>query len=120
MRPVTNVVIKLLPLTLAVFIGFLVIGMQLPVLPLHLHDTLGMDTLVVGLVVGSQFAAPAVALVGRQLRRHARRQARRGGGLGGRRRLGPALSASLAFLDAPTTSVWILVPAASCWPWAKA
>lgn len=52
-----SVVLRLLPLTLTVFIGFLTIGLQLPVLPLHLHDTLGMGTLVIGLVVGAQFAA---------------------------------------------------------------
>ncbi|MCW1245432.1 arabinose transporter [Pseudomonas sp. SAICEU22] len=52
-----NPVLRLLPLTLTVFIGFLTIGLQLPVLPLHLHDTLGMGTLVIGLVVGAQFAA---------------------------------------------------------------
>ena len=52
-----DVFLKLLPITLAVFVGFLTIGIQLPVLPLHLHDTLGMGPLVVGLVVGSQFAA---------------------------------------------------------------
>jgi len=49
--------LKILPITLAVFTGFLTIGMQLSVLPLHLHQTLGMETLVVGLVVGSQFVA---------------------------------------------------------------
>ena len=53
---VSPVVLKLLPITLAVFVGFLIIGMQLPVLPLHLHNTLGMDTLVVGVVIGAQFA----------------------------------------------------------------
>lgn len=52
-----NVFLKLLPITLAVFVGFLTIGLPLPVLPLHVHDTLGMSALVVGLVVGSQFAA---------------------------------------------------------------
>lgn len=52
-----NPVLRLLPLTLTVFIAFLTIGLQLPVLPLHLHDTLGMGTLVIGLVVGAQFAA---------------------------------------------------------------
>lgn len=51
------VVLRLLPLTLAVFIAFLVIGMQLPVLPLHLHHSLGMSTSVIGLVVGAQFIA---------------------------------------------------------------
>lgn len=49
--------IKLLPLTLTVFVGFLTIGIQLPVLPLHVHATLRMDELIVGLVIGSQFAA---------------------------------------------------------------
>jgi MFS family permease len=41
----------------AVFIAFLVIGMALPVLPLHVHEGLGLGTFVVGLVAGSQFAA---------------------------------------------------------------
>jgi len=60
--PDANVFLTLLPITLAVFIGFLTIGMQMPVLPLHLHDTLGMGTLVIGLVIGLQFI---VALVSR-------------------------------------------------------
>lgn len=53
----TPVFLKLLPITLAVFIGFLIIGLPLPVLPLHLHDSLSMSTLVVGIVIGSQFVA---------------------------------------------------------------
>lgn len=48
---------QLLPIALAVFVGFLTIGLPLPVLPLHLHDTLGMGTLAVGVVIGAQFAA---------------------------------------------------------------
>lgn len=55
--PAASVFMTLLPITLAVFIGFLTIGMQLPVLPLHLHETLDMGTLVVGSVIGSQFVA---------------------------------------------------------------
>lgn len=55
--PAVNVLMRLFPITLAVFVGFFIIGMQLPVLPLHLHDSLGMGTLVVGLVIGAQFAA---------------------------------------------------------------
>jgi MFS family permease len=46
-----------------VFIGFLIIGMALPVLPLHVHQSLGMSTFVVGLVAGSQFAASLVSRV---------------------------------------------------------
>nr|WP_241495476.1 hypothetical protein [Pseudomonas sp. FH1] len=52
-----TVLMSMLPITLAVFVGFLIIGMQLPVLPLHLNQTLGMGTLVVGVVIGAQFAA---------------------------------------------------------------
>jgi len=52
-----NVFLTLLPGVLAIFIGFLIMGMQLPVLPLHLHDTLGASTLMVGVVIGSQFVA---------------------------------------------------------------
>src|SRR5438270_4661264 len=47
----------LLPIMNVVFIGFLIIGMALPVLPLHVHQGLGLGTFVVGLVSGSQFAA---------------------------------------------------------------
>lgn len=52
-----RVFLALAPLTLAVFIAFLTIGLQLPVLPLHLKDALGMNATVVGIVVGAQFAA---------------------------------------------------------------
>ncbi|CAB5719878.1 putative transporter [Delftia tsuruhatensis] len=55
--PPVNALARLLPLTLAVFVGFLCIGMPMPVLPLHLSQTLGLGTLGVGLVMGSQFAA---------------------------------------------------------------
>lgn len=55
--PAVNVFLKLLPITLAVFIGFLTIGLPLPVLPLHLHGALGMGTLAVGGVISAQFAA---------------------------------------------------------------
>jgi MFS family permease len=40
-----------------VFIAYLVIGLAMPVLPLHVHLDLGLSTFVVGLVSGSQFAA---------------------------------------------------------------
>lgn len=55
--PGIAVFLKLAPITLAVFIAFLTIGLQLPVLPLHLKDALGMNATVVGVVVGAQFAA---------------------------------------------------------------
>lgn len=52
-----SVVITLLPIMAVVWVAFLMIGMALPVLPLHVHQELGLSTFVVGLVAGSQFAA---------------------------------------------------------------
>jgi MFS family permease len=51
----------LLPIMGSVFVAFLVIGVAMPVLPLHVHDGLGFDTVVVGLVAGSQFAASLIS-----------------------------------------------------------
>lgn len=53
----------LLPIMGVVFIAFLIIGIAMPVLPLHVHDGLGLGTFVVGLVAGSQFAASLVSRV---------------------------------------------------------
>src|SRR3954471_24823066 len=50
----------LLPIMAVVFVAYLVIGIALPVLPLHVHQGLGLGTFVVGLVAGSQFAAALV------------------------------------------------------------
>jgi MFS family permease len=47
----------------AVFAAFLVIGMALPVLPLHVHQRLGFGSFVVGLVAGGQFAAAILSRV---------------------------------------------------------
>src|SRR5919109_5649869 len=58
-RPIT----ALLPIMGAVLIAFLVIGLALPVLPLHVHQGLGLSTFVVGLVTGSQFAASLISRV---------------------------------------------------------
>jgi MFS family permease len=51
----------LFPIMGVVFIAFLVIGLAMPVLPLHVHHGLGLGTFVVGLVAGSQFAAALVS-----------------------------------------------------------
>jgi hypothetical protein len=40
-----------------VFLSFIIIGIALPVLPLHVHDVLGFGPLIVGVVAGGQFAA---------------------------------------------------------------
>src|SRR5215470_19295611 len=53
----------LLPIMAAVFVAFLVAGLALPVLPLHVHRTLGLGTFIVGLVAGSQFAAAILSRV---------------------------------------------------------
>src|SRR6195952_2601059 len=53
----------LFPIMAAVFVAFLVIGIAIPVLPLHVHQGLGQSTFLVGLVVGSQFAAAIVSRV---------------------------------------------------------
>jgi len=105
-----KVFLKLLPVTLAIFIGFLALGMQMPVLPLHLHETLGMGTLVVGLVVGSQFIA---ALLSRSWAGNFAdlRGAKRAvvAGLLVAASSGLVYLASLAFLAAPAASVWIVL-----------
>src|SRR5437667_9365005 len=53
----------LAPIMGAVFISFLIIGLAMPVLPLHVHQGLGLGTFIVGLVAGSQFAASLVSRV---------------------------------------------------------
>jgi MFS family permease len=58
-----SVTAALLPIMSVVFIGFLIIGMALPVLPLHVHQSLGLSTFVVGLVTGSQFVAALISRV---------------------------------------------------------
>lgn len=52
-----SVLTMLWPIMAAVLAGFLIIGLALPVLPLHVRDDLGYGTFVVGLVAGAQFAA---------------------------------------------------------------
>jgi MFS family permease len=56
-------VTALLPIMGVVLVAFLVIGLALPVLPLHVHHDLGLGTFVVGLVTGSQFAASLISRV---------------------------------------------------------
>lgn len=56
-----SVVIPLLPIVAVVFVTFLVIGLAMPVLPLHVHNGLGLGTFVVGLVAGAQFAAALIS-----------------------------------------------------------
>ena len=46
-----------------VLIAFLIIGLALPVLPLHVHQGLGFGAFIVGLVTGSQFGASLLSRV---------------------------------------------------------
>jgi MFS family permease len=50
-------VVALLPVVAVVFVAFLVTGIALPAIPLHVHGDLHQGAFVVGLVAGAQFAA---------------------------------------------------------------
>jgi MFS family permease len=56
-------VTALIPIMAIVLIAFLIIGLALPVLPLHVHQGLGFGAFVVGLVTGSQFGASLLSRV---------------------------------------------------------
>src|SRR3954469_1503493 len=53
----TSVLTVLLPIMAVVGVAYLVTGIAMPVLPIHVHQGLGLSTFVVGLVAGTQFAA---------------------------------------------------------------
>jgi MFS family permease len=108
--PAPSIAATLLPIMGVVFVGFLVIGMAMPVLPLHVHDGLGFGTFVVGLVAGSQFAA---SLISRPWAGHFSdaRGAKRGvvAGLLAAAAAGLLYLLSFGFSGAPLISVAILV-----------
>ncbi|MDX8480668.1 arabinose transporter [Mesorhizobium sp. VK24D] len=99
----------LAPIMAAVFAAFLLIGLALPVLPLHLHDRLGFGPFAVGLVTGSQFVASLLSRIG---------AGNYADGRGGKRAVIVGLVAavlaglvylgSLALLDRPTVSATAL------------
>jgi MFS family permease len=102
--------LALLPIMAVVFVGFLVIGLGLPVLPLHVHDRLGFGTFVVGLVTGSQFAASLATRVwaGRTADTRSPKTAVLIG-LAGATFSGLLYLLSLAFTRAPVVSVAVLL-----------
>ena len=105
-----NVFLTMLPITLAVFVGFLTIGLPLPVLPLHLHYTLGMSPLVVGIAIGTQFAAALVSRAwagGLADTRGAKRAVIIG--LSVAAVSGAAYLSSLAFMATPAASLGVLL-----------
>jgi MFS family permease len=54
---------RLAPLMTIVLVAFVVIGMALPVLPLHVHNGLGFGAVIVGFVAGGQIAASLISRV---------------------------------------------------------
>jgi MFS family permease len=102
--------VTLLPIMGVVFVAFLVIGIAMPVLPLHVHNGLGLGPFVVGLVAGSQFAA---SLISRPWAGHYSdsRGAKRGVivGLLAAAASGLLYLLSLGFSEAPSTSVAMLL-----------
>ncbi|MDX8466135.1 arabinose transporter [Mesorhizobium sp. VK23B] len=100
---------RLLPIMAAVFAAFLLIGLALPVLPLHLHQGLGFGPFAVGLVTGSQFVASLLSRIG---------AGNYADGRGGKRAVVVGLVAaalaglvylgSLTLLDRPTASATVL------------
>ena len=106
----SDVVRELLPLMAVVLVVFLITGLAIPVLPLHVHHGLGLGTFVVGLVSGSQFAT---ALVSRVWSGHYsdNRGPKRAiaAGLAAAALSGLLYLLSLGFVDAPLASVSVLL-----------
>lgn len=106
----TTVAAALMPLLGVVFVAFLVIGIALPVLPLHVHDGLGLGPFMVGLVTGCQFAASLVARFWSGGMSDARGPKRAVTvGLAAASVAGALYLASLAFVGAPSISAGILL-----------
>ena len=109
-RSEPSVLTALMPIMVAVLVGFVVIGAALPVLPLHVRHRLGFGPFVVGIVAGCQFAA---ALVARLWTGYAADT--RGAkwavmvGLAGAGAAGLLYLLSLAFVTAPMVSLAILL-----------
>ncbi|HEX4407836.1 MAG TPA: arabinose transporter [Xanthobacteraceae bacterium] len=61
--PQDRSVAALVPIMAVVFVAYLVIGVAMPVLPLHVHQGLGLSAFVIGLVTGSQFGASVLSRV---------------------------------------------------------
>jgi MFS family permease len=98
------------PILGIVFVTFLVIGVAIPVLPLHVHDGLGLGPFIVGLVAGSQFAASLLSRIwaGRQADVRGPRYAVLAG-LAASAIAGVIYLVSLRFADAPALSAAILI-----------
>ncbi|MHA6908146.1 MFS transporter [Ralstonia pseudosolanacearum] len=105
-----SVLPTLAPIMAAVLVGFMIIGIALPVLPLHVHENLGFDTFVVGLVAGAQFTASLLSRIwaGSYSDRHGAKQGVVAG-LVSAAVAGLLYLLSLAFAKLPVLSVAILL-----------
>jgi MFS family permease len=106
----TSVAKTLLPLMVVVLVSFAVIGVAMPVLPLHVHDKLGFGPFMVGLVTGSQFIAALIARIwaGRMADTYGAKRAVTGG-LFGATAAGLLYLVSLGFIGTPQVSVGFLL-----------
>ncbi|WP_275405145.1 arabinose transporter [Ramlibacter humi] len=105
--------LPLLPLMLAVFAGFFPSGMALPVVPRYVHDTLGLGTFFVGLVMGSQYVSSILfgrRLAGSTVDGRGPKLAMRLGLLG-ISVVGGGYFASLAVVEQPAAAVTLLIAA---------
>ncbi len=100
----------LMPIMAVVLIAFLIIGLALPVLPLHVHQGLGLSTFVVGLITGSQFGASLLSRIwaGHYADRSGAKRAVVAG-LTAATASGLLYLLSLHFLEAPWLSVTVLL-----------
>jgi MFS family permease len=57
----THLVRALAPIMAVVFVAYLIIGIAMPVLPLYVHNGLGLSTFMVGVAAGIEFAAALVS-----------------------------------------------------------
>jgi hypothetical protein len=93
-----------------VLVAYLIIGLAMPVLPLYVHQELGLSTFMVGVAAGAEFAA---ALVSRfwsaALRRHARRQACDRHRVSDGRRSGLLYLVSIRFARSPVAAIAIVL-----------
>jgi MFS family permease len=101
---------RLLVIMSFVFVAYLVIGIPMPVLPLYVHDELGLSNVMVGIVAGSPFAAALLSRIaaGRYTDRYGPKRAVFVG-LVVASAGGVAYAASLPFGREPNVSAGVLV-----------
>src|SRR5262245_22765715 len=61
MVPPRGVIGALAPIMVVVLVAYLIIGLAMPVLPLYVHQELGLSTFMVGVAAGVEFAAALVS-----------------------------------------------------------